>query len=57
MFEHARTRARELGGLSLEWESDPNAVGFYEKMGGRYLREGQPKESGEPYPVMGISLP
>jgi GNAT superfamily N-acetyltransferase len=33
LFEHAVARAHELGARSLRWESDPNAVGFYERMG------------------------
>jgi GNAT superfamily N-acetyltransferase len=39
LFEHAATRARDLGVRRLEWEAEPNAIGFYERMGGRADRE------------------
>lgn len=39
LFEHAAARAREHGALRLEWEAEPNATGFYERMGGRPVRE------------------
>jgi len=35
LFTHACERARALGFQSLEIESDPNAEGFYERMGAR----------------------
>ena len=35
LFSHACGRARALGFQSLEIESDPNAEGFYERMGAR----------------------
>ena len=56
LFGHAVTRARALGARMLEWEADPNAVGFYERMGGRYLRDSEPSEWGRILPVMGIDL-
>jgi len=33
LFRHAQRRARELGFASIEVQSDPNAAGFYERMG------------------------
>ena len=33
LFVHALSRARELGYGKLQLASDPNAVGFYEKLG------------------------
>ena len=33
LFLHAVQRVRELGGRELEIESDPNAEGFYQRMG------------------------
>ena len=33
LFEQALERARSLGARALRWEADPNAVGFYERMG------------------------
>jgi GNAT superfamily N-acetyltransferase len=56
LFRHAVERASELGGTQLEWEAEPNAVGFYEKMGGRYLRDSKPSEWGRVLAVMGIDL-
>jgi GNAT superfamily N-acetyltransferase len=38
LFEHALMRCREMGCQILEIESDPNAQGFYEKMGARKTR-------------------
>ena len=49
-------QARQLGATRLEWEAEPNAVGFYEGMGGRYLRESAPTELGRTVPVMGLEL-
>ncbi len=56
LFDHALALARELGGRSMEWEAEPNAVGFYERMGGRYLRPGEPSEWGRTLSVMGVEL-
>jgi GNAT superfamily N-acetyltransferase len=56
LFRHCVERARELGGRSVEWEAEPNSVGFYEKVGGRYLRDGEPSEWGRVLPVMGLDL-
>jgi GNAT superfamily N-acetyltransferase len=33
LFEHAVEQARALGGRALEIEADPNAEGFYRRMG------------------------
>ena len=56
LFAHAVELARELGGKTMEWDAEPNAIGFYERVGGRYLREGEPSEWGRALPVMGIEL-
>lgn len=56
LFRAAVERARKLGATRLEWEAEPNAVGFYERMGGRYLRESAPTELGRTIPVMGLEL-
>jgi GNAT superfamily N-acetyltransferase len=56
LFRFAADRARELRASSLEWEADPNAVGFYERMGARYLRDSEPSEWGRILPVMGLEL-
>ena len=39
LFNWALTAAGERGYDWLEWESDPNAAGFYEKMGGEKIGE------------------
>jgi GNAT superfamily N-acetyltransferase len=56
LFRHVLERARGLGGKSLEWEAEPNSVGFYEKLGGRYLRDSEPSAWGRVIPVMGVEL-
>ncbi len=56
LFRHAADRARDLGGTRIEWEAEPNALGFYERMGGRYLRDSEPSEWGRVLPVMGVDL-
>jgi GNAT superfamily N-acetyltransferase len=56
LFRRAEELARELGAARLEWEAEPNAIGFYEKLGARYLRDGEPSEWGRVLPVMGVSL-
>jgi N-acetylglutamate synthase-like GNAT family acetyltransferase len=57
LFRFAAERATELGAQRLEWEAEPHAVGFYERMGGRYLRDSEPSEWGRVLPVMGVDLP
>lgn len=37
LFAHAVERVRALGFSTLEIESDPNAAGFYERMGARQI--------------------
>ncbi len=50
LFVHALARARDAGFRELEMESDPNAEGFYERMGARRIGtntsvlEGQARE-------------
>jgi GNAT superfamily N-acetyltransferase len=56
LFAAVATRAVELGARSLEWEAEPHAVGFYERMGARRLRDSEPSEWGRILPVMGIDL-
>ena len=55
LFRWAATRAREQGAAAMEWESDPNAVGFYRRMGGRTVRM-QRSEWGRDLPVMAVDL-
>jgi N-acetylglutamate synthase-like GNAT family acetyltransferase len=39
LFEHARTRAVERGANVLELSADPNAEGFYARMGAKRIGE------------------
>jgi N-acetylglutamate synthase-like GNAT family acetyltransferase len=55
LFRLAADRARELGAERLEWGAEPNAVGFYEKLGGRKLRD-HVTEWGRLAPWMGLEL-
>ena len=56
LFQHAAHVAEEFGASRMEWEAEPNALGFYERMGGRYLRDGEPSEWGRVLQVMGVDL-
>jgi GNAT superfamily N-acetyltransferase len=56
LFRLVAEQARALGASVLEWEAEPNAVGFYERMGGRYLRDSGTSEWGRTLPIMGIEL-
>jgi GNAT superfamily N-acetyltransferase len=56
LFAHALVEARGLGLESLAWEAEPNAVGFYERMGARQLREARVSSWGRTISVMGIDL-
>jgi GNAT superfamily N-acetyltransferase len=56
LFRHAVERSRELGATSLEWVSEPGAVGFYEKMGGQTVRQEVSRSFGHQMPVMRLEL-
>jgi GNAT superfamily N-acetyltransferase len=56
LFEAASARARELKAERMEWEAELNAVGFYERMGARYLRDSEETELGRVLPIMGLDL-
>jgi GNAT superfamily N-acetyltransferase len=56
LFEHVKDRARELGAVRLEWEAEPNARGFYERMGGSYVRDSEVTEWGRVLEVLGVDL-
>ena len=49
LFNHAMAKAKQLGATEIEIEAEPNAVGFYERMGATrvgenvYELEGQPR--------------
>lgn len=58
LFLDAISRAREIGYKTLQLEADPNAAGFYEKMGMRKIGETQYEMEGQPriLPIMEINL-
>jgi GNAT superfamily N-acetyltransferase len=55
LFRHAAGRARDLGATAMEWEAEPNALGFYARMGGRPVRT-VTSEWGRELSVMAVSL-
>jgi GNAT superfamily N-acetyltransferase len=55
LFRHTADHARELGATRLEWEAEPHATGFYEKMGAKRLRETK-SEWGRTLAVMGVEF-
>lgn len=58
LFLHAVELARQRGFNYLQLEAEPNAVGFYEKMGLRTIGQHQYELDGQPriLPLMEISL-
>ena len=57
LFEHAMAVARASGASALELDADPNAVGFYERMGMRRIGEtSSTLIAGRALPRMRISL-
>jgi ribosomal protein S18 acetylase RimI-like enzyme len=58
LFFHALALARQRGYTSLRLEADPNASGFYEKMGMHKIGERHSEVDGQPriLPVMGMNL-
>jgi GNAT superfamily N-acetyltransferase len=56
LFEHVKERARSLGATWLEWEAEPNARGFYERMGGSFVRDSEVTEWGRVLEVLGVEL-
>ena len=55
LLRRAAEHARTSGAHVLEWEAEPNALGFYEKMGARRLRDST-SEWGRTLSVMGVDL-
>jgi GNAT superfamily N-acetyltransferase len=55
LFQESVRRAGELGAVSVEWETEPNAAGFYERMGGRRVGE-RVSEWGRPLAVMSVPV-
>lgn len=58
LFFHALELSRQRGYKSLQFEADPNALGFYEKMGMRKIGERASGVDGQPrsLPIMEIPL-
>jgi GNAT superfamily N-acetyltransferase len=55
LFEHATARASAAGATVLEWEAEPHAAGFYERMGGETVRWAD-SPLGRRLPVMQLRL-
>ena len=55
LFRRAAEHARLSGARAMEWEAEANAVGFYEKVGAREVREGA-SEWGRTLSVMRVEL-
>jgi GNAT superfamily N-acetyltransferase len=56
LFRHGARHAQRAGAKRLEWEAEPNSIGFYERMGARHLRESGQTEWGRTLSVMGVEL-
>ena len=56
LFEHVAAAARRRGARRLEWEAEPNAHGFYEHLGGAYVRESEETEWGRVLQVLAVEL-
>src|SRR5689334_10363829 len=57
LFDHAVVYAKAAGATAMEWEVEPFAVGFYEKMGGRHVRDSEPSPIwNRTIPVMRLTL-
>jgi len=56
LFREATTRATRAGAQRMEWEADLDAVGFYQRMGGRPVRDSDVTELGRILPIMAFDL-
>ena len=56
LFAAAAERARAAGARRLEWEAEPNALPFYERLGARPVRESGPTAWGRIVPVLSVDL-
>jgi len=59
LFEHAVEQARNSGFASIKIEADPNAEGFYQRMGAKRVGKQMTEIDGEPreLPLMEYKLP
>lgn len=55
LFEHAVERAKAHGAIRMEWEAEPNAIGFYRRMGASPVRQ-VISELGRPLEVFALEL-
>ena len=55
LFGHTAAHAQTLGATRLEWEAEPNALGFYKKMGAKHVRDSE-SEWGRTLSVMAVEL-
>jgi len=55
LFDHARQQAQQHGAQRLELEAEPNAVGFYQKMGATTVGEVD-SAMGRKLPIMELRL-
>jgi GNAT superfamily N-acetyltransferase len=56
MFRHAVGRAQEVGASRIELEAERHALGFYKKMGARYIRDSEPGVWGRTNAVVAIAI-
>ena len=56
LFWLAQRRAHDLGAQRLEWKAEPNAIGFYTRMGARHIRDTPPNEWDRVLQVMAVDL-
>jgi len=56
LFRYAAEHASAAGAKRMEWEAEPNAVGFYERMGAHHVRDSERSAWGRIIPVMEIDL-
>jgi GNAT superfamily N-acetyltransferase len=58
LFKHMLSKCREIGVRILEIESDPNALGFYERMGAKRVGEVVGEVDGQPrvLPLLEIKI-
>lgn len=56
LFDHAAATARSLGGATLRIASDPNAEGFYRRMGAQRVGEVASSPAGRMLPVLMFAL-
>lgn len=58
LFKHALFRCSEIGAEVLEIESDPNAQGFYERMGAKKVGQSASELDSQPrfLPILEINL-